>query len=274
MERVFNMGFLETEKVHIIAAGCILVGALVLGWLLKHAIDRYIGRQSAKGTMDPGVKTRMQMSGKLLLVFIYLLGVALAVFQFPRAKAVGTGLLASAGVIGVFMGLASQSALANIMSGITLAFSQPFRLGDTIFVEGEKGTVEEIHLSYTFIRTPDNRRLIIPNRNLASKTIVNYSIVESRITARVDVWIDFSADIDRARTIAMQAVKESPYWDTDGEPSVAVVEMTESAVKLRVLADASSQAQASNLGMDARERIITRFREQRVPFPGQAASET
>lgn len=274
MERVFNMGFLETEKVHIIAAGCILVGALVLGWLLKHAIDRYIGRQSAKGTMDPGVKTRMQMSGKLLLVFIYLLGVALAVFQFPRAKAVGTGLLASAGVIGVFMGLASQSALANIMSGITLAFSQPFRLGDTIFVEGEKGTVEEIHLSYTFIRTPDNRRLIIPNRNLASKTIVNYSIVESRITARVDVWIDFSADIDRARTIAMQAVKESSYWDTDGEPSVAVVEMTESAVKLRVLADASSQAQASNLGMDARERIITRFREQRVPFPGQAASET
>ncbi len=274
MERVFNMGFLETEKVHLIAAGCIVVGALILGWLLKHAIDRYVKRQSAKGTMDPGTRTRMQMSGKLLLVFIYFLGLALAIFQFPRVKTIGTGLLASAGVIGIFMGLASQSALANIMAGITLAFSQPFRLGDTIFVEGEQGTVEEMHLSYTFIRTPDNRRLIIPNRILASKPIVNYSIVESRITSRVDVWIDFNADIDRARTIAIQAVKESPYCDVDGEPSVAVIETTESGVRLRILADAGSQAQASELGMDARERIITRFREQHVPFPGQTPAET
>ncbi len=273
MQRVFSLGFLDTEKVHLIVAGCILVGALILGWLLKHAIDRYIRRQSAKGTMDPGVRTKMQMSGKLLLVFIYFLGLALAVFQFPRARAVGTGLLASAGVIGIFMGLASQSALANIMAGVTLAFSQPFRLGDTIFVEGEQGTVEEIHLSYTFIRTPDNRRLIIPNRILASKPLVNYSIVETCITSRVDVWIDFSADIDRARAIAMQAVKESPYWESAGEPSVAVIETTENGIRLRVLADACSQAQASNLGMDARERIITRFREQHVPFPGQA-SET
>ncbi len=264
-----SMGFLDTEKVHLIAASCIVVGALILGWLLKHAVDVYIRRQSAKGTMDPGVRTKMQMSGKLLLLFIYFLGLALAVFQFPRARAVGTGLLASAGVIGVFMGLASQSALANIMAGVTLAFSQPFRLGDTIFVEGEQGTVEEIHLSYTFIRTPDNRRLIIPNRNLASKTIVNYSIVESRITARVDLWLDFSADIARARALAVQAVEESPFWDGGGEPTVAVIEMTENSVRLQVLADAGSQAQAAKLGMDARERIITRFREEHVPFPGQ-----
>ncbi len=270
MDTVVNMSFLETEKVHLIVAACIVVGALVLGWVLKRIIDRYIRRQSVKGTMEPGVRTKMQMSGKLLLVFIYFLGLALAIFQFPRIKAVGTGLLASAGVIGVFMGLASQSALANIMAGVTLAFSQPFRLGDTIFVESEQGTVEEIHLSYTFIRTPDNRRLIIPNRILASKPLVNYSIVESRITARVDIWLGFSADIDRARSLAMEAVEESPYWDKDGEPSVAVVEMTDTAIRLRILADAASQSQAANLGMDARERVIAKLQQHNVPFPGQS----
>ncbi len=269
MDDVYTMGFLETEKIHIIAAACIIVGALILGWLLKHAVDRYIRRQSAKGAMDPGVRTKMQMSGKLLLVFVYFLGLALAIFQFPRARAVGTGLLASAGVIGVLMGLASQGALANVVAGVTLAFSQPFRLGDTIFVEEEHGTVEEIHLSYTFIRTPDNRRLIIPNRILASKAIVNYSIVESRITARVDIWVSFLADLEQARALAIEAIRESPYLDKEEEPTVNVVEMTESAVRLRILADAHSQMQAASLGMDARERIITKFREQKVLFPGQ-----
>ncbi len=273
MDEVFIANFFSTEKIHIIAAACILVGALILGWVLKHAVDRYVKRQSAKGTMDPGVRTKMQMSGKLLLVFVYFLGLALAIFQFPRARAVGTGLLASAGVIGVLMGLASQGALANVVAGITLAFSQPFRLGDTIYVEEEQGTVEEIHLSYTFIRTPDNRRLIIPNRILASKPIINYSIVESRITARVDVWVDFSADLDKAREVAVKAVEESIFWDKDAaEPSVSVVEMTESAVRLRVLADAASQKQAASLGMDARERIITSFHAAGIPFPGQGSS--
>ncbi len=272
MEQVFGASFLETEKVHIIAAACIVVGALVLGWLLKHAVDRYIRRQSARGTMDPGVRTKMQMSGKLVLVFVYFLGLALAIFQFPRARAVGTGLLASAGVIGVVMGLASQGALANVVAGITLAFSQPFRLGDTIFVEEEQGTVEEIHLSYTFIRTPDNRRLIIPNRILASKAIVNYSIVESRITARVDIWVSYLADIEQARAVAIQGVMESPYMDKEEQPTVTVAEMTESAVRLRVLADAHSQRQAANLGNDARERILTKFREQGILFPGQTAT--
>ncbi len=271
MDQVFTANFFDAEKVHLIAAACIIAGALILGWLLKHAVDRYVKRQSAKGAMDPGVRTKMQMSGKLLLVFVYFLGLALAIFQFPRARAVGTGLLASAGVIGVLMGLASQGALANVVAGITLAFSQPFRLGDTIFVEDEQGTVEEIHLSYTFIRTPDNRRLIIPNRILASKPIINYSIVESRITACVDIWVDFSAEIDRARKVAIEAVEQSLFWDKEAEPTVSVVEMTEGAVRLRVLAEAGSQKQAAALGMDARERIITKFREEHVPFPGQAS---
>jgi small-conductance mechanosensitive channel len=247
----------------------IVAGAVIVGWVARRLIERYVNRQIQRGAMDAGVQTKVRMTSKLTVIFIYVLGLALALFQFPRVRALGTGLLASAGVVGLVIGLAAQNSLANVMAGITLAFSQPFRLGDTIFVEGEYGTVEEIHLTYTFIRTQDNRRLIVPNRILASKSIINYSIVESRITARVDVWVDYRAELAKVRATAIGAVHESPFWDGESEPLVSVVDMSESAVKLRILAEAGTPSAASNLGMDVRERVVTRFSAEGIPFPGQ-----
>ncbi|MHB8779993.1 MAG: mechanosensitive ion channel family protein [Candidatus Geothermincolia bacterium] len=259
--------FAKDDLEHLIIAGIVILVAAVSGWLLKHIVDRYVRRQVRKDVMDPGMQTKAKMTGKLILAFIYTLGFALALFQFPRVRAIGTGLLASAGVLGLVLGLAAQNSLANIMAGITLAFSQPFRLGDRIFVEGEHGAVEEIHLTYTFIRTDDNRRLILPNRILASQAIINYSIVESRITARVDLWVDYRADFDAVRTTAVGAVHASPFWDGESEPQVSVVETTEKAVKVRLLAEAQTPAAANKLGLDVRERVITLLREANIPFP-------
>ena len=83
--------------------------------------------------------------------------------MIPQVRAVAGGLLASSAVLGVIIGFASQKTLGNFVAGLLIAISQPLRLGDHVTVDGTDGTVEEIGLTYTFIRTEDDARIVIPN---------------------------------------------------------------------------------------------------------------
>ena len=85
-------------------------------------------------------------------------------------------MLASAAIIAGVIGIAARAPIANLVSGIMIAFSQPVRLNDYISVDGEFGTVEQISLIYTYIRTADGRRVVIPNEAFAMKAVHNYSM--------------------------------------------------------------------------------------------------
>ena len=91
--------------------------------------------------------------------------------MIPQVRAVAGGILASVAVIGLVVGFAAQKTLGNFIAGLLIAFSQPVRIGDQVEVDGTAGVVEEIGLTYTFIRTRDDVRLVIPNEKLASDTI-------------------------------------------------------------------------------------------------------
>ena len=93
-------------------------------------------------------------------------------------------MLASSAVIGLVIGFASQRTIGNVVAGILIAITQPLRLGDEVEVEGVKGVVEEIGLTYTWIRTRDNDRLVVPNEKLASDTIRNSTIRSARRSRR------------------------------------------------------------------------------------------
>ena len=260
------MEFLRAEKVHIITAAALIVGAIIVGWIIHHLIKKYLS-SSAKLASDPSSKTKIKMTGRLINIFIYVIAMSLALYQFERVRAIGTWFLASAGIVGIVVGLGAQSTLSNIIAGVNLAFAQPFRLGDTVMVEEEYGYVEEIHLSNTFIRTWDNRRLIIPNHVLGEKPIINYSIVESHIAAKVELWLDYTTDISRARSIVVDTVKRNPNWNGKDEPTFAVTDMSENAIKARLVAEANSPREAWLLGSESREQIITRFQEEGIPLP-------
>src|SRR6266508_4816461 len=104
-------------------------------------------------------------------------GILFAALAVPQVRTIAGGLLASSAVVGLVVGLAAQRPLANFVAGVVIAFTQPLRLGDRVTVDGVDGVVEEIGLTYTFIRTVDNTRLVIPNEKLASDTIRNSTIV-------------------------------------------------------------------------------------------------
>jgi small conductance mechanosensitive channel len=118
-------------------------------------------------------------------------------------RAVAGGLLASSAVVGIVVGFASQRTLGNFVAGLLIAFTQPLRLGDEVVIDGTRGVVEEIGLIYTFVRTDDDDRLVIPNETLASDTILN-STIRSRekvaeVTVQVPLSTDLGAVVDRLR---------------------------------------------------------------------------
>src|SRR6266480_4412687 len=181
----------------------IVVGVVLL---VTTAVARLIDRRIARRDLPPEAITRYRVARRSITTTIMFVGLLTALLVIPQVRAVAGGLLASSAVIGIVVGFASQRTLGNFVAGLLIAFTQPLRLGDDVVVENIEGTVEEIGLIYTFVRTENGDRLVIPNEKLASDTIRN-STIRSRekvaeITVQIPLGQDLGAIVDRLRTIA------------------------------------------------------------------------
>ena len=152
-------------------------------------LARLVDRRIARRDLPPEAATRYRVLRRSVTSAIVAVGLLSALLVVPQVRAVAGGILASSAIVGLVVGFAAQSTLSNFVAGITIAFTQPLRLADEIEVTGVRGTVEEIGLIYTFIRTDDGDRLVIPNSKLASDTIRNSTIrsPEQRIEITVQV---------------------------------------------------------------------------------------
>ena len=101
-------------------------------------------------------------------------------------------------MLGLVIGFAARQTLANGIAGILLAITQPIRIGDLVTFEEESGVVEDMKLTYTYIRLDDGRRLIVPNERLAQSSVVNHTILDPRVQVEVSVWLPLDADLDKA----------------------------------------------------------------------------
>jgi len=147
-----------------------IAGAVVvITALLAKLVDVRIGRRE----LTPALATRYRVIRRTIFAAIVFIGVLSALLVIPQVRAVAGGILASSAVVGIVIGLAAQRTLGNFVAGLLIAFTQPIRLGDEIEVADASGTVEEIGLTYTWLRTADDERIAIPNDKLASETIRN-----------------------------------------------------------------------------------------------------
>ena len=108
----------------------------------------------------------------------------------------------------------------NLISGIMIAFVQPLRLGDRVEVEGDMGTVEDVGLFYTTVRTWDNRRVVIPNQVLSKNVIRNYSVKDPATPARVEIKVAYGTDLGRVRSMLLEEARANPLAQASPEPSV------------------------------------------------------
>jgi small-conductance mechanosensitive channel len=193
-------GFWHDHRDAITAAATILV-ATVLALLIDRALARRGAKLAAvvgRGGISAVADTRLRMLRRLVFVGILVIGVALGLMQFTVVKRTAAGVLASSAVLGLVVGFAARQTLANLVAGILLAITQPIRIGDLVTFQGETGVVEDMRLTYTYLRADDGRRIIIPNEQLAQNTLENHTIVDPRVRVEVSVWIPPDADAMRA----------------------------------------------------------------------------
>src|SRR4051812_89306 len=129
----------------------IVAGVLFVTAIVARLIDRRISRRD----LPPEAATRYRVLRRSITTAVVTVGLLSALLVIPQVRAVAGGLLASSAVLGIVIGFASQRTIGNFVAGLLIAFTQPIRLGDRVELENTAGSVEEIGLTYTFIRTDD-----------------------------------------------------------------------------------------------------------------------
>jgi len=184
----------------------VIVGVVMLATVV---VARLIDRRIARRDLPPEAITRYRVFRRSITTAILFVGLLSALLVIPQVRAVAGGLLASSAVLGIVVGFASQRTLGNFVAGLLIAFTQPVRLGDEVTIENTEGVVEEIGLIYTFVRTDNDDRLVIPNEKLASDTIRNSTIRSREKVAEISLHVplgqDLAAVVDRLRTVAPDA---------------------------------------------------------------------
>src|SRR5256714_634093 len=163
--------------------------------LVTVVVARLIDRRIAARDLPPEAITRYRVARRSVTTAIVFVGLLSALLVIPQVRAVAGGLLASSAVLGIVVGFASQRTLGNFVAGLLIAFTQPLRLGDDVVVEDIPGVVEEIGLIYTFVRTEDGDRLVIPNEKLASDTIRNSTIRSREKVAEISIQVPLGRNI-------------------------------------------------------------------------------
>jgi small-conductance mechanosensitive channel len=235
------------------------IATLVLAFGFAEVVDQLIARRGrrmgevmGRGELSPVADTRLRLVRRLIFATILVVGIGLALAQFPSVKRVATGILASSAVLGLVVGFAARQTLANAIAGILLAITQPIRIGDLVTFEEETGEVEDIRLTYTYIRLDDGRRLIVPNERLASSSIANHTVVDPRIQVEVSVWLPPGADLERALELVTG----------DDGVDAGVAEVDREGVRLSATTWAETARERGSTAADLRRRWLRRLREE------------
>ncbi len=229
----------------------IVIAAAVFAavWLVERAVGWWLSRR----TLPPEAMTRYRVLRRAVSTAILVIGFFSALLVIPEVRAVAGGLLASSAVLALIVGFASQRTLANFVAGILIALTQPIRLGDRVNYAGVDGVIEDIGVTYTFIRTTDGSRLVVPNDKLASDTILNSSIRNRETLAEITVQLPLTCDLDAAVKALQDEVAE------ERDAAVAITGLDANAT-VTVRAAAPDAAAALRLESELRLRAHARLR--------------
>lgn len=200
-------------------------------------------------------QTRLQFIEKLFVIILTVVAGGSVLMCFDSARQFGTSLLASAGVLGLVIGFASQKIVANLLAGFQIAFSQPIRLDDAVVIDGEWGWVEEITLTYVVVRLWDWRRLIVPLSRLLEQPFQNWTRTESKLIGSVFLKTSHLVNVEGVRQELDAILSRTSLWDGRVK-SVQVTDSADTTMELRILISARNSSQAFDLRCLVREELI------------------
>lgn len=201
------------------------------------------------------VETRIDILARSAVTVVVLVSGALAAMAFPSIRALGTTLLASAGVAGIVIGIAARPLFENLIAGLQLALSQPIRIDDVVIVEGEYGHIEQISSTFVIVRIWDQRRMVLPLTYFIEKPFQNWTRTGSALLGTVFLYVDFSVSVDAVREQLPKILENDKKWD-GAVHGVQVTDAKESTVELRILVSARNSADLFDLRCNVREAMI------------------
>jgi small-conductance mechanosensitive channel len=214
--------------------------------------------------LSPDVMTRYSVIRRTVVVGVVVVGVLSALLVIPEVQAVAGSILASSAVIALILGFAAQSTLSNAIAGILIAFTQPLRLGDQVEVGTAAGTVQEIGLIYTLLRTPDGSCFYVPNTRMASDTIRNATLQSFEHRAQITVGVPVGSDFDRVRDILVDEARRAPEAMPEKNPTATLSQVDATAAVFTVEAWARSVGQAAKLAAGVRAGIYKRLQSEGI----------
>jgi small-conductance mechanosensitive channel len=257
------MTALPSAIASVVARVLTLATICLLGWIALTALhigaDLYLRRfrlDLADNLLARKHITQVRVLERILEVVIVLLTIGFALLTFDSVRQFGVTLFASAGVAGIIGGLAARPVLSNFFAGIQLAVAQPIRIDDSVTVENESGTIEEITFSYVVVKLWDLRRMVMPLSYFIEKPFQNWSRTGSgELIGSVFFYVDHTAPVEAIRNKLADIVGQSKLWNGKVS-SLQVSDCKETTIELRALLSADSASALWDLRCDVREKLI------------------
>lgn len=251
LDLVIRYGF------QVLGAFVILAIGLVIGRWIGNLVQKWLARQD----MEPPIRTLIVRVVKILVLAFTLLIV------LDKLGVQITPLIAGIGVAGLGIGIAMQGVLSNVMAGLTIIFTKPYRVGEYIDIVGEQGHVTAIDIFSTILSHPDRSRVVIPNRKIIGEILHNFGTIRQ---FSLTVGVAYDTDLNKAMTILRDLVAKNPRVLKDPAPGVGIKTLADSAIVLSI----SAWVQVLDYGAaqgEIYQAILEQFRANNVeiPFPQQ-----
>ena len=241
-----------------------------LSWLAVktiYVLEDYIVSRFEVGAKDNlrarKIHTQLRVVKRIVIAIVGILALGTILMTFDKVRQLGTTILASAGIIGIVVGMAAQKTIGSFIAGLQIAVTQPIRIDDVVIVENEWGRIEEITLTYVVVKIWDLRRLIVPITYFIEKPFQNWTRTTADILGTVYIYVDYTVSIDFVREKLHEILKNSDLWD--GKVCVLqVTNTTERTLELRALMSAADASTAWSLRCHVREKLVE-FIQRKYP---------
>lgn len=251
------MSFILTKLTSILIIGAI-------SWILCKVIDvseqllvhYYFSKK--EGTIAARkIYTQTHILKRIIYTLIIILTIGAVLMLFDNVRALGASVLTTAGLIGLVFTLTAQKSLGSILSGLEIAITQPIKIGDTVVINNEFGTVEEINFRNVVVKLWDWRRLVVPTNYFLENIFQNWSREQdSNLIGSIYLFVDFTLPLQKVREELTAILNSSPLWDGK-VGNITVNDLQAQVMQLRVLASARNADEMSKLRNEIREQLIT-----------------
>ena len=256
-----NVDLGDTQR-YILRKSAILATILSVSWtailFIKAIRNRVVNRYDISASDNLKARkiyTQFNILERIIVFVIIIFAIGIALMSFENIRQVGISMLTSAGIAGIIIGFAAQKALATLLAGIQIAFTQPIRLDDVVIVEGEWGVIEEINLTYVVVKIWDKRRLVVPTTYFIEKPFQNWTRNSSDLMGTVFIYTDYRIPAEGLRNELTRILENTKLWD--GQVNVLQVTDTKrDSVELRALMSAKDSPTAWDLRVHVREKLI------------------